>query len=393
MMNPNQPRMVGQPMPMTAQQPAPVIPIGPDPAQQQLMRAMMARQMQELSQARTPQEAIGRALPLYAATFRNYQDQQGAKERQEALTKALTGAEDYHSLIGAMISSGDPDYQKAALSQRLAQFAPKAPEAPEKPLRGKDRFITTPQGIFDTVDQMIVPGTEIQGDGAKPIKLGDDTLVQKGPDGNYDVVYQKPSAVNETGLSPIAEQERQKAIGKAQGEATVALPHALQATESLVADIDSLLADPGLPKVTGPLGSYIPNVFADATRAKSRIDQILGKTFLQAFESLKGAGPVTDKEGDEAKRAMNRLLSTDMDDSDYVDAITDFRKQVGKLYGLAQERAGIPPEQRKTISPLKPLKGGDDGDAPVQVSSPEEAMQLPPGTKFITPDGREKVRP
>ena len=30
--------------------------------------------------------------------------------------------------------------------------------------------------------------------------------------------------------------------------------------------------------------------------------------------------------------------------------------------------------------------------APVRVNSPEEARALKPGTRFITPDGREKVR-
>lgn len=33
------------------------------------------------------------------------------------------------------------------------------------------------------------------------------------------------------------------------------------------------------------------------------------------------------------------------------------------------------------------------GDAPVQVSSPDEALKLAPGTVFMTPDGRTKVRP
>jgi len=33
------------------------------------------------------------------------------------------------------------------------------------------------------------------------------------------------------------------------------------------------------------------------------------------------------------------------------------------------------------------------GIVPVQISSPEEAMKLPPGTTFMTPDGRIKVRP
>lgn len=36
---------------------------------------------------------------------------------------------------------------------------------------------------------------------------------------------------------------------------------------------------------------------------------------------------------------------------------------------------------------------GVESIAPVQVATPEEAMKLPPGTHFVTPDGRIKVRP
>ena len=45
------------------------------------------------------------------------------------------------------------------------------------------------------------------------------------------------------------------------------------------------------------------------------------------------------------------------------------------------------------------LSGGSSEQAPpqsqqgeVRVSSPQEAMALPPGTVFVTPDGRRKVR-
>jgi hypothetical protein len=40
----------------------------------------------------------------------------------------------------------------------------------------------------------------------------------------------------------------------------------------------------------------------------------------------------------------------------------------------------------------KPAAAKQAGGGPVKVSSPAEAMKLPPGTVFITPDGRRKVR-
>jgi hypothetical protein len=39
-----------------------------------------------------------------------------------------------------------------------------------------------------------------------------------------------------------------------------------------------------------------------------------------------------------------------------------------------------------------PSAPGGGGAGPVRVSSPQEAMRLPPGTVFLTPDGRRKVR-
>jgi hypothetical protein len=39
------------------------------------------------------------------------------------------------------------------------------------------------------------------------------------------------------------------------------------------------------------------------------------------------------------------------------------------------------------------ISGPQQSQGPVRVSSPEEAMRLPPGTQFVTPDGRIKVRP
>ena len=51
----------------------------------------------------------------------------------------------------------------------------------------------------------------------------------------------------------------------------------------------------------------------------------------------------------------------------------------------------------KARAALQRLSGdaasSDTGDAPVRVSNPDEALKLAPGTVFMTPDGRTKVRP
>lgn len=55
---------------------------------------------------------------------------------------------------------------------------------------------------------------------------------------------------------------------------------------------------------------------------------------------------------------------------------------------------GQPPPAAAPMVPPPPAAPPQAGaQAPVRVNSPEEAMQLPPGTVFMTPDGRTKVRP
>lgn len=49
---------------------------------------------------------------------------------------------------------------------------------------------------------------------------------------------------------------------------------------------------------------------------------------------------------------------------------------------------GVNTTQTPSSNPTPPRQGA----GPVRVNSPQEAMKLPPGTVFITPDGRRKVR-
>jgi hypothetical protein len=57
---------------------------------------------------------------------------------------------------------------------------------------------------------------------------------------------------------------------------------------------------------------------------------------------------------------------------------------------LPEKLAAPPPEVTDTGPGGSPL--GETAKQPIRVNSPEEARALKPGTKFITPDGREKVR-
>lgn len=144
------------------------------------------------------------------------------------------------------------------------------------------------------------------------------------------------------GYKPMSPGQKASDIeaGKGEGKNRGALPGALAAADRLVGGVDDLLRDPALPNLSGPLQSWMPNLRGDTNRAQSKLDQIQGGTFLQAFNDLRGGGQITEKEGEKATAAYNRLASTGMNDADYRQALEEFKSEVLKLREIAIQRAG-----------------------------------------------------
>lgn len=107
-----------------------------------------------------------------------------------------------------------------------------------------------------------------------------------------------------------------------------------QAT-SMLTTIDGLLADPGLDSAVGATGlvtQYLGPLAPEAARARSRIQQIQGQAFLQAFESLKGGGQITEIEGQKAEAAIARLNTAQ--------SAEDFRAALVELKGIIEGARG-----------------------------------------------------
>lgn len=105
---------------------------------------------------------------------------------------------------------------------------------------------------------------------------------------------------------------------------------------------------PGLPDITGAKGggailSYLgkkePIQGTNAAGAKALLDQIKGQQFLQAFESLKGGGQISEKEGDAATKALSAINST-TSEKDLVKNIKTLREIMQKAKTRAITRAG-----------------------------------------------------
>jgi hypothetical protein len=93
--------------------------------------------------------------------------------------------------------------------------------------------------------------------------------------------------------------------------------------------VDALLFDPALDKalgIEGILRAPIADLGLDpeTARVRARIDQLKGGAFLQAFESLKGGGQITELEGKKAEDAIGRF-KTAQDPNDFRDALKEYR--------------------------------------------------------------------
>lgn len=89
----------------------------------------------------------------------------------------------------------------------------------------------------------------------------------------------------------------------------------------------------GIPGVA----QYVPGT--DAADFKSRFDQAKGSSFLEAFESIKGAGAITEKEGAKATDAINRM-SLSQSEKEFMAAARDLQDVIRKGVENAQRKAG-----------------------------------------------------
>lgn len=137
----------------------------------------------------------------------------------------------------------------------------------------------------------------------------------------------------------LADAEEQKAGGKALGDARAALPQVEEAGNNMLSTIDSLASDPYLDSMVGSVQGRMPNLTSDAARVQSKMDQIGGQSFLQAYNALRGGGQITEVEGKKATEAMARL-NTAQSEADYRQALGELRTIVQTGLARARQKAG-----------------------------------------------------
>jgi hypothetical protein len=126
----------------------------------------------------------------------------------------------------------------------------------------------------------------------------------------------------------IAGKKVQEAEGEAQGTARANLPKVVDAAAQGVRLIDEMLKHPGRETATGLSSQIDPRSWiagTDAADYQQRLAQVQGRTFLEAFQSLKGGGAITEIEGQKAEQAIARL-GTRQSDAEHKKALEELQE-------------------------------------------------------------------
>lgn len=161
--------------------------------------------------------------------------------------------------------------------------------------------------------------------------------------------------------SPAAFEERKKLYGKEMGQVVeevaktkLALPKAEATAQNTLRTLDGILNHPGFSDVIG-----VPNVITgiwsppgtDARNFKAKYKQLQGQEFLQAFESLKGGGSITEVEGQKATEAIAALNDPGISEEEFRRNAELLKNVIKRGINRQREMIGEKPKYDMKIAP------------------------------------------
>jgi len=155
----------------------------------------------------------------------------------------------------------------------------------------------------------------------------------------------------------VQEGERQKAVGKGQGEAQMELPNAVSTAERMMGRIDELASHPGRQWSLGPLAGRVPAMGGKQADFIERVNELQGGAFLQAYKSLRGGGAISEAEGKKAEQAFARLGRIKSEE-DFQAALRDIKEAIRIGVENARKKAGVGGEQPATGVGWQTMPGG-----------------------------------
>jgi len=129
----------------------------------------------------------------------------------------------------------------------------------------------------------------------------------------------------------IAEKKAAEVTGKDIGETQIKLQQTIDQADESIQLVDDLLSHPGFSMAVGKSRMLqtqkIPGT--DAYDWEVRRKQLLGKQFMEAYQTLKGGGQITEIEGEKATDAMSRMDAASSEPA-FIKAARDFQDVIRK---------------------------------------------------------------
>lgn len=298
-----------------------------------LAQQLMAQE-QASGPVRSHSQGLAKLLRAGLAGYMQGQDQKDQMAAQQAMAQALQQPPQMAQQPMPQGMQGPPQMVKqspyAAAARQLSgiknnQYAAQmAPQMMMQDLAWKQQQDQQENALNQFEEQM-----KIKSQYSSPKKLVPGRDVPYSP----EVFSQLTNiAAARSGATAQAKADVEKATRQAQAKSE--LPEITAKANYTKNLVDSIVNHPAMGNVIGApesvsgaaykvFGSAIPGT-QEADFA-ARLEQLGGRQFLEAFESLKGGGQITEVEGKKATAAMSRLLQTGQPEETYREAAKELQ--------------------------------------------------------------------
>jgi hypothetical protein len=319
--------------------------------QQEVLRTTLQARLAQAN--RDPVDTALKQAQLTAAENNNAAAPLSRRQQQLSIQKAEAEAaqeETDKQVIGGNLyerPKGSKDPWKLAI-KKLDENA--TPKRSLQPLYGTNEagetVLLQPDDAGNANQMKLPPGVKIAA-GMEKVDTGTEFIFMDRKTGQ--VVSRQPK--------DVAGKEAQEAIGASQGKMAGNAPAAISNADKFLKNVEETISHPSFNASVfggglGAPGKFFRNVpGTEAYGFNKRIEQLQGQTFLDAYDSLKGGGAITDIEGAKATAARARLDAA-QSPKDFKQALDELKeiistgaqraREMGSKFGTVKQPSAAP---------------------------------------------------